>query len=149
MSDRCLTHDKQQQQQSTTSCLTAQWKFAFSFYLKPKHDTEIIVQVRKRITVALRYLIHAVSDEVLTWERRSKRAKSSLRMCTNSEAGYVEEMAVKPTISAKRMLSIRQKFHQKHKARVMSSRQHAKMGNEELKRWKFKGGRTWSTGKNV
>ena len=45
----------------------------------------------------------------LTWERRSKRAKSSLRMCTNSDAGYVEEMAVKPTISAKRMLSIRHK----------------------------------------
>ena len=43
----CLTHDKQQQQQSTTSCPTAQWTQLFQFlFEEPKDDTEVIVQVR-------------------------------------------------------------------------------------------------------
>jgi len=35
-----------------------------------------------------------------TSESRSNRANNSLRILTSSDAEYVEEMAVKPTISA-------------------------------------------------
>ncbi|CAG7821577.1 unnamed protein product, partial [Allacma fusca] len=42
--------------------------------------------------------------DTLTSASRSNLAKSSLSILTNSEAEYVEEIAVNPTISAYRML---------------------------------------------
>ncbi len=42
--------------------------------------------------------------DVLASASLSKRANSSLSVFTSSGAGHVEEIAVKPTMSAKRML---------------------------------------------
>lgn len=42
--------------------------------------------------------------EILTSDSLSNRAKSSLRILTSSDAEYVEDIAVKPTISAYKML---------------------------------------------
>lgn len=44
----------------------------------------------------------------LTSANLSNLAKSSFRVLTNSGAGHVDEMAVKPTMSANKMLVIRE-----------------------------------------